>query len=524
MTLEQLLRELGDYLLEGDAAVEVTGLAFDSRCVEPGHLFVTYVGAGQDGHVYIPHAIERGAVAVVGERALPAGSAGVPYVQVADGREALARLAAAWYGHPGRKMTVIGVTGTDGKTTTVNLIQSILAAAGLRTGMVSTVNALIGDAYQDTGLHVTTPDALQLQSLMARMVEAGTEAAVLEATSHGLVQRRVIGAEFDVAVVTNITHEHLDVHGTWEQYCADKARLFRALSTSWRKPGVPKVAVLNADDASYPYLRPIPADLTIGYALDAQAGVTAADIRPIAGRGSTRDGIGTALTILAPQGRFEVRTPLVERFNVYNILAAASAALALDVPIPAIQEGVAKMAGVTGRMEHIDEGQDLTAIVDFAHTPAALEKALQALRPQTEGRLIVVFGCAGLRDVYKREMMGRVAGELADFTVITAEDPRTEDLGAIMEQIAQGCEHAGAREGRDYTRIPDRAEAIAFAVQLAGPGDIIVAAGKGHEQSMCFGTTEYPWSDHQAMRAALLQRLGRPGEITAPCLPTSTCH
>jgi UDP-N-acetylmuramoyl-L-alanyl-D-glutamate--2,6-diaminopimelate ligase len=540
MRLERLLGELDDYELAGDAAVKVTGLAFDSRRIEPGHLFVTYVGRDQDGHVYIPDAIERGAVAVVGEQALPARPAerggpvepdGPAYVQVPDGREALARLAAAWYGHPGREMTVIGVTGTDGKTTTVNLIQSILAAAGRKTGMVSTVNALIGDSYQDTGLHVTTPDALQLQSLMARMVQAGTEVAILETTSHGLAQHRVTGAEYDVAIVTNITHEHLDEHGTWEQYCADKARLFDALSTSYRKPGVPKVAVLNADDASYPHLRPIPADFKLSYALDVQADVTATEIHPVKG--------GAAFTIRAPQATFEVRTPLGERFNVYNILAAASAALALDVPVSAIQEGVAKLAGVSGRMERLDEGQDFAAIVDFAHTPAALESALRALRLQAEGRLIAVFGCAGLRDVYKREMMGRVAGELADVTVITAEDPRTEDLGAIIEQIAHGCRQAGAQPceqagmqpceqacsqaGRDYICIPDRAAAIAFAVQLAGPGDIVVAAGKGHERSMCFGTTEYPWSDHQAMRAALLERLGRPGQVVAPRLPTSTC-
>jgi UDP-N-acetylmuramoyl-L-alanyl-D-glutamate--2,6-diaminopimelate ligase len=517
MRLEQLLADLDDYTLDGDAAVEVAGLAFDSRRVEAGYLFVAYAGIEQDGHAYIPHALERGAVAVVGEQDRPPGTpvpGGVAYVRVPDGREALARLAAAWYGHPGREMTVIGVTGTDGKTTTVNLIQSILAAAGRKTGMVSTVNALIGDRYQDTGLHVTTPDALQLQSLMARMVEAGTEVAILETTSHGLAQHRVTGAEFDVAVVTNITHEHLDLHGTWEQYCADKARLFSALSTAWRKPGVPKVAVLNADDASYPHLRPIPADLQIGYALQAQADVRATEIRPT-DRGMT-------FTIHAPRASFEVRTPLGERFNVYNILAAVSAALALEVPIAAIQEGVAKLSGVTGRMERLDEGQDFAAIVDFAHTPAALESVLRALRPQTEGRLIVVFGCAGLRDVYKREMMGRVAGEWADLTVITAEDPRTEDLGAIIQQIAQGCEQAGARAGRDYRPIPDRAEAIAFAVRSAGPGDIVVAAGKGHERSMCFGTTEYPWSDHQAMRAALLDRLGRPGEMVAPRLPTST--
>jgi UDP-N-acetylmuramoyl-L-alanyl-D-glutamate--2,6-diaminopimelate ligase len=228
-----------------------------------------------------------------------------------------------------------------------------------------------------------------------------------------------------------------------------------------------------------------------------------------------------SFTIRAPQATFEVRTPFIECFNVYNILAAASAALALDVTVPAIQQGVAALRGVVGRLERLDEGQDFVAIVDFAHTPAALESVLRALRLQTRGRLIVVFGCAGLRDAYKRESMGRIAGRLADVTVITAEDPRTEDLGDIIDRIAQGCEAAGAVEGHDYYRVPDRAEAIAFAVRLAQAGDIVVVAGKGHERSMCFGSTEYPWSDRQAMRAALLERLGRAGEVTAPILPTS---
>jgi UDP-N-acetylmuramoyl-L-alanyl-D-glutamate--2,6-diaminopimelate ligase len=520
MRLEDLLADLHPVSVSGDPGIEITGLAFDSRQVEPGTLFVAYAGANLDGHSYIPQAVERGAVAVVGEHPRPEWLGDeVCYARVPDGREALARLAAVWFGYPGREMAVIGVTGTDGKTTTVNLIQSILVAAGRRTGMVSTVNALIGDRYQSTGLHVTTPDALQLQSLLAQMVQAGTEVAILEVTSHGLVHQRVTGAEFDVAVVTNVTHEHLDVHGTWEQYCADKGRLFEMLSTSWRKPNVPKVSVLNADDASYARLQPIAADVQLSYALEGEADVVAREVRV--------DARGTTLTVRAALGgaespiAFELHTPLVERFNVYNILAAVSVALALDVPLSAIQAGVAALEGVTGRMERIDEGQGFAAIVDFAHTPAALESALQALRAQTEGRLIVVFGCAGLRDVFKREWMGRIAGELADVTVITAEDPRTEDLASIMDQIAQGCEAAGAREGERYHRVADRGEAIALACRLAEAGDTVIAAGKGHERSMCFGTVEYPWSDQQAMRAALLERLGRADEIEAPVLPTS---
>jgi UDP-N-acetylmuramoyl-L-alanyl-D-glutamate--2,6-diaminopimelate ligase len=519
MILHSLLRDLDPHgRWSGDPDTEISALTPDSRQVGPGSLFVAYVGENVDAHRFIPQAVERGAAAIVGEREraddLPSD---VAYVQVPDGRVALAQLAAAWHGRPSRKMTVVGVTGTEGKTTTVNLLYSIFSAAGRKTGMISTVNALIGDRYQDTGLHVTTPDAPQIQALLAEMVAAGTEAVVLEATSHGLAQHRVTAVDFDVAVVTNITHSHLNYHGTWEQYCADKARLFHLLSRAWRKPGVPKVAVLNADDRSYPILKLIPADRQVSYALEAEAEVTARDEHLQGGE--------RTFTVRAPGIQFPIRTRLAERYNVYNILAAASAALALDLPVEAIQEGIYAMQAVSGHMERIEEGQDFAAIVDFAHSPNALEQALAALRPEAAGRLLVVFGCAGERDVLQRPMMGEIAGRLADVTVITAEDPRTENLDEIIDVIAQGCERAGACEGAGkgarYYRVPDRGEAIAFAVGLARPGDVVVAAGKGHEQSMCFGTVEYPWDDRVVMRAALLERLGKPVSFDVPRLPTA---
>jgi UDP-N-acetylmuramoyl-L-alanyl-D-glutamate--2,6-diaminopimelate ligase len=518
MILRALLRDLESHLLSGDADTETTSLTPDSRQVTPGSLFVAYVGESVDAHRYIPQAVERGAAAIVGERQRPDGlPPDVAYVQVPDGRVALAQLAAAWHGHPSRELIVVGVTGTEGKTTTVNLLRSIFAAAGYKTGMISTVNALIGDRYQATGLHVTTPDAPQVQALLAEMVAAGTEVVVLEATSHGLAQQRVAAVDFDVAVVTNITHSHLNYHGTWERYCADKARLFHLLSQARHKPGVPKVAVLNADDRSYPVLKPIPADRQMSYALEAEADVTARDER-------LQDGERT-LTLAAPEIQFPLRTRLAERYNVYNILAAAAAALALDVPVEAIQQGVYALQAVSGHMERIEEGQDFAAIVDFAHSPNALEQALAALRVETAGWLIVVFGCAGERDVLQRGMMGEIAGRLADVTVITAEDPRTEDLDEIIDAIAQGCERSGAREGAGegarYYRVPDRAEAIALAVGLARPGDVVVAAGKGHEQSMCFGTVEYAWDDRVVMRAALLERLDKPVPFEVPRLPTA---
>jgi UDP-N-acetylmuramoyl-L-alanyl-D-glutamate--2,6-diaminopimelate ligase len=472
--------------------VEIKGLGHNSRQVRPGDLFAAIKGLDADGHDFIPDAIRQGAVAVVGEREM---SISVPYVLVPDSRQALAHLAAAFHGHPARRLRVIGVTGTDGKTTTVELIHSILAAAGHKTGMISTVEALIGDEHYATGLHVTTPDALEVQGYLAQMVDEGTEYAVLEATSHGLAQHRVTACDFDVAVVTNITHEHLDYHGTFESYREAKARLFRDLASSFRKPDTPKTSILNADDSSFEHLRQIPADRYLTYGLERPADITAREIAYTLA--------ATTFTAVTPDGEFAVRTELPGAFNVYNILAAIAVGVSQAVPFAAMQEGIQAMRGVPGRMERIDLGQDFTAIVDFAHTPHALQRALETAREMTDGRVIVVFGCAGLRDVAKRPMMGEIAARLADRVVITAEDPRTEDLNTIMAQIATGCERAGRREGEDYWRVGDRGEAIKFAVKMAQAGDLVIITGKGHEQSMCFDTTEVPWDDREAVREAL---------------------
>jgi len=366
--------------------------------------------------------------------------------------------------------------------------------------MVNTVGAVIGDETVDTGLHTTTPEAPEVQAYLAQMVKAGMEYAVLECTSHGLSQHRVTACEFDVAVVTNITHEHLDYHGSFSAYRDAKAELFRALSSSYRKPDVAKVAVLNADDDSYEHLRAIPADSQIAYGIENSAEVRARSIE--------FSPQGSRFVVETPIGPIPIQSQLPGQFNVYNILAAVAVGISQGVPVEAIRKGIASMSGVTGRMERIDEGQDFTLIIDFAHTPNALRRALETVRPMTRGQVIVVFGCAGLRDREKRPVMGEIAGQLADRIVITAEDPRTESLEEIMAQIAQGCERAGCREGVNYWRIGDRAEAIQHAVNIARPGDLVIVTGKGHERSMCFGTEEYPWSDHEAARAALREKIG----------------
>jgi UDP-N-acetylmuramoyl-L-alanyl-D-glutamate--2,6-diaminopimelate ligase len=513
MRLDSLTQAVPMILGQVGCDVDVFGIATNSQQVEPGDLFVAVPGVYVDGHRFIADAVDNGAVAVVGE--LPPQALGdVPwgaftYVRVADARKALGWICAAWHDFPSRKMTLVGVTGTDGKTTTVSLVYAVLRAAGFNAGMISTVNAHIGAEEIDTGLHTTTPDALDVQRYLAQMVEAGATHAVLEITSHGLAQQRVAGVDFDMAVITNVTHEHLDAHGSLEAYQKAKASLFEGLVRSFRKPGVPKVTILNCDDDSFRYLSPISADRQIAYGVGGEVSARDVQFAPDA----------TRFTLVLPSGDVAVETALVGGFNVSNILAAASIGVALGVSLDAIVAGIAAMEGIPGRMERINAGQDFLAIVDFAHTPNALEQALTTAQTMTrdDGRVIVVFGSAGLRDREKRAMMGHVAGKLADVVIITAEDPRTESLEEIMAESAAAAEAEGKREGVDLWRVPDRGEAILKACQMARLGDVVFACGKGHEQSMCFGTAEYPWDDREAMRRALR------GE-TLDTLPTAGQH
>lgn len=527
-SLGEMVEEIDGWRLHnanpaGLGSTLISRVTADSRQVDAGALFVAVPGLRVDGHRFIPRAIESGAAALAGCLSPDALAQqgivlppGLPYLQWADSRYGLALLSAARHAFPSRAMTVIGVTGTDGKTTTCTLLESILAEAKgdgspQKVGVVTTIGARIAGAALDTGFHVTTPEAPDVQGYLAQMREAGCRTAVVESTSHGLDQKRVAAVAYDVAAVTNITHEHLDYHGSYEAYRDAKALLFRALFQSEPKPGAPRLAMLNRDDpGSFDFLagvlaqersaRPdIPVDVR-SYALShPQADVRAEsiDFRPDCTRFTLHWWGGPP---------FPVETRLIGDFNVSNILCAAGIALGLGIAPAQIADGVARLSGVLGRMERIDAGQDFLAVVDFAHSPGSLERALHTLRPLVApgGRLIAVFGSAGLRDRAKRQLMGSVSGRLADFTVITAEDPRTEELADINRAIADGVEEYAPVER--YRIVPDRAEAICHAVGLARPGDVVASFGKGHERSMCFGEVETPWNEQQAMRDALSQR------------------
>lgn len=518
MYLSQLLVGMTGLIQAPGLDAVISGLEIDSRSVKPGDLFFALSGKNVDGHRFIADALSRGAAAVVGQQ--PIESLPVPYVQVQDSRLALAYLSASFYGFPARRLVMIGVTGTDGKTTTANLIYQILQAAGLRTGMISTVNALIGEVALDTGFHVTTPEAPQVQSYLAQMVEAGLSHVILEATSHGLAQQRVAYCDFDFAVVTNVTHEHLDYHQTYEAYLAAKGLLVESLNRAPDKSLAPtRGAVLNRDDRSYDYLRQVAQAPVLSYGLTPEADVTAASlqIRP--------DGLGLTAVGRNLEGKpfqLDLKSSLVGEFNVSNILAAVTLASGfMKLESGAIRRGVEMRQPVPGRMERIDLGQPFSAIVDFAHTPNAMRRSLEAARGLTEGRVIAVFGSAGLRDRLKRRLMAETSAQFADLTVLTAEDPRTESLNGILEEMAQGARGAGGEEGQTFFRVPDRRAAIQFAARLAQPGDLVIVLGKGHEQSMCFGEVEYPWDDRVAVRAALSELLGLPGP-EMPFLPDAS--
>ncbi len=508
-SLGELVRELeGRGMLrtvmaaEGTAARSVTGVAFDSREVAPGHVFVAVPGAESDGHDYAAAAVAAGAVALIAERALP--RPGVPQLLVGSSRSALA-LAAAWFnGFPSRELGVVGITGTDGKTTTAYLVRSMLGAAGLAAGMITTVDVVVGGvSHGETG-H-TTPEAPEIQADLRRMVDAGDRFAVLESTSHGLALERVAEVAYDVAVLTNITHEHLDLHGSMEAYVAAKRSLFDRLAVGATNPdkGWPKSAVINADDpraSEFVEASRAAGAKVLTYAVgpDAKADVTAAMVRD--------DGAGLRLKVSTPRWSEELALHLVGHFNAYNALAAIAVGEALSLDPAAIRRGLSSLESVPGRLIRVDEGQEFTVYVDFAHTPGALAAALDSLAPHAAARgggLISVFGSPGARDTLKRPMMGRAAGERSRVVVLADDDPREEDRMDILEQIAVGAIEAGRQRDHDLFLIPDRDKAIRKAFEMARPGDIVLLAGMGHVDRIMTAEGRKPWNETEVARHQL---------------------
>ena len=475
--------------------IEIAALAYDSRQVIPGGLFIAVPGTHTDGRLFLADAALRGAAIALGPQ-IENSDLPLPYIVVDDVRIALANLACAFYSYPAQQLCTIGVTGTDGKTTTCNLISTLLEVAGKRSGLMTTANFKMGGQEWENTTRQSTLEAPDIQQLLRRMVDAGVSHAVIEATSHGLELQRTRGCAFDVGVVTNITHEHLDFHRTIENYRRSKARLFEMLDPARDKGlGIRPIAILNRDDVSYEVLKPYCNVPVLDYGFDPAAAVRAVNVR--------LDAHSTRFRAILPGAEIDIETQLVGHFNVSNCLAAIATAHSLGVKATDIARGLAGVTGVTGRMERIDEGQPFTVIVDYAHTPDSLEKVLNMLRPLTASKLMVVFGSAGERDVQKRPIMGQIVAQKSDFFVITDEDPREEDREHILRDIAMGAESTGKREGHDFLCIADRTQGIATAFARARAGDTVLLAGKGHEQSIIIGREKIPWDDRQVARGQL---------------------
>nr|PZN70827.1 MAG: UDP-N-acetylmuramoyl-L-alanyl-D-glutamate--2,6-diaminopimelate ligase [Bacillota bacterium] len=484
-------------LLQGDPEAEIRDVVYDSRSVSPGALFVALPGRRADGHDFAPEAVERGAVALVVERSVPAPEH-VAVIRTDSTRVALGRLAAMFWRHPSRRLRVVGVTGTNGKTTTTHLIKAVLERQGHVVGLTGTVHTLMPGERRPASL--TTPQASDLQRLFHQMAEAGCTYVVMEASSEGLDMNRVDDVEFDLGVFTNLTQDHLDYHGTFSAYREAKAKLFRLLSRPGYKPR--KAAVLNLDDPASEYYRAATEVPVYTYGFRPEAMVRAAEVE--------LSPSGTRLRLCTPQGKVPVRLKLVGRFNVYNALAAAAAGVAEGIDLEVIRAALEAEEGVPGRLQPVRAGQPFGVFVDYAHSPDSLENVLRTARAFTRGRLIVVFGCGGDRDPTKRPIMGRIAGCLAHHTIITSDNPRSEDPVRIVQQIEAGLVD-GILPGHTYEVVLDRAEAIRRAVTMAEPDDVIIIAGKGHETYQIFKDRTVPFDDRAVARSLIEARVGKGG-------------
>ncbi len=493
MQLKELASLLAVSRIQGDETVEITGIQMDSRRVQPGDLFVCVRGIPgklEDRHPYAEDAVRNGACALVVERDVDVDA---PKLFVKDARWALARIASHFYGYPSREMKLIGVTGTNGKTTTSHMLEKILRDYGFRTGLMGNIGITFGS--ETMAAEINTQQCPDLQRIFRKMRDASTEYCIMEVTSEGIDMGRVLGCHFRTAVFTNLTQDHLDYHGSMERYRAVKGLLFSRLGNTFGPgPEERKFAVLNADDPASEQFASLTAAEVITYGIDNPADVFASNIR-VTPQGNTFD-----VSTFAGEAVFHTR--LVGKFNVYNALAATAAALAEGIPLEHIRRSLAQLSVVPGRMEAVDAGQPFLVLVDYAHTPDGLENALAAIRQFAEGKVITVFGCGGDRDRGKRPLMGGIAAAYSDFVFVTSDNPRSENPEAIMRDIEPGLANSGYDKSR-YAFVADRRTAIARAIEMANPRDVVLIAGKGHETYQIVNGITHHFDDRETAREAI---------------------
>ncbi|RKN83837.1 UDP-N-acetylmuramoyl-L-alanyl-D-glutamate--2,6-diaminopimelate ligase [Paenibacillus ginsengarvi] len=498
MKLRELAGLLATARTYGDMEVEISGFSMHTQTLRPGELFVCVSGIPgfqEDRHPFAGEAVRLGAAAIVAEREV---GLDVPTVVVPDARYVMAVMACHYYGYPSERMKLIGVTGTKGKTTAAHMIETILSLAGNRTGLMGNLGTKIGGKTAESTTNTQEPH--RLQANLSLMEQARTEYAVMEVTSQGIAMGRVLGCEFRTAVFTNLTHDHLDFHGTMEAYRHAKGLLFSWLGSGFAAdPEKRTFAILNADDQASDYFRSVTAAQVITYGIKAQADVRAEGVK-------LKNG-GTAFELVTFAGTVNVKLRMVGLFNVYNALAAAACALAEHTPLPTVRKGLEQLEGVPGRMEVVDEGQSFLVLVDYAHTPDSLDNALSTVKQFAEGQVITVFGCGGDRDRTKRPVMGKIASTYSDRIMVTSDNPRSESPEAILQEIERGLVEGGADSSR-YELIADRREAIRRAIGLAGAGDVVVIAGKGHETYQITGGSTVHFDDREEARLAIREEAG----------------
>ncbi len=485
MLLKKLVEVIEVEAIIGDLEIEITGISYDSRKIEPGDIFVAIEGFETDGHKYIQEAVDSGAKAIIVEKELKESK--VPMIRTDDSRLALAKISRNFYDYPDQELKIIGVTGTNGKTTTTFLIEGILTELEKQTGLIGTIKNKVGNKELAAGR--TTPESLDLNMMFREMIENKAEFAVIEVSSHALDLERVAGIEFNRQVFTNLSQDHLDYHNSFAEYLKTKAELFKLNE---------KPSIINLDDENARKIMKQANGDVISYGLDDEAEFQAQDIEV--------DLTGTSYLLEAKGEKHQVELNLTGEFNVYNSLAAIATVHSFGFELADIVAAIKKVSGVPGRFQLIDQGQDFGVIVDYAHSPDGMENVLKTAAGITTGKQIVVFGCGGDRDRTKRPIMGRLGVELADFAIVTSDNPRSEEPAEIIAEIETGIKELDKKKGDDYIIIEDRGEAIKKAVEIAESGDTILIIGKGHETYQIFKDETIDFDDREVARTALQQR------------------